>query len=135
MLPTVIRWLGLANAGLREQTADRLEEFAARRAAVEAALARLDELETEHSVEDEVLQRLRVQHRERLRRVQHRSAGDEQHRTAQERHDAIEFLLLEAERRRVNELYRRGELKDEARRRIERELDLREAQLVSVRGE
>jgi hypothetical protein len=35
----------------------------------------------------------------------------------------------------VNELYRRGELKDEARRRIEREIDLREAQLVSWRGE
>jgi hypothetical protein len=32
-------------------------------------------------------------------------------------------------------LYRLGKLKDEARRRIERELDLREAQLINVRGE
>ena len=35
----------------------------------------------------------------------------------------------------INERYRRGELNDEARRRIERELDLREAHLASVRNE
>jgi hypothetical protein len=35
----------------------------------------------------------------------------------------------------INDLYRRGELKDEARRRIERELDLRDAHLTSVRAE
>ena len=134
VLPAVIRALGLANTGLREQAADRLEEFAARRLAIEAALARLDEIEKERRIDAEVLERLRAQHRERLRRVTHRSDADERHRAAQELHDTIEFSLLEAERRLVNELYRRGELKDEARRRIERELDLREAQLVSVRG-
>ena len=47
----------------------------------------------------------------------------------------LEIEVLERLRARGNELYRRGELKDEARRRIERELDLREAQLVSWRGE
>ena len=44
-------------------------------------------------------------------------------------HDQIERLLIEAERSRVNELFRSGKLTDEARRRIERELDLREAHL------
>jgi CPA1 family monovalent cation:H+ antiporter len=78
---------------------------------------------------------LRAQHHERLRRVDHRGQSDGEHRATQELHDQLEFSLIEAERQRVNELYRRGELKDEARRRIEREIDLREAQLVSWRGE
>jgi monovalent cation/hydrogen antiporter len=34
----------------------------------------------------------------------------------------------------VNDLYRDGKLKDEARRRIERELDLREAGLENLRA-
>jgi len=37
--------------------------------------------------------------------------------------------LIDAERTRINDLFRSGKLKDEARRRIERELDLREAEL------
>jgi CPA1 family monovalent cation:H+ antiporter len=133
-LPLVIRWLGLANAGRLEHDSDRREEFAARRQAIEASLTRLDELESERRLELEALERLRGQHHERLKRVDHRSHEDGDHRAAQERHDQIEFALIEAERARVNELYKRGELKDEARRRIERELDLREAQLVSWRG-
>jgi len=135
LLPAVIRWLGLANAGQQEHAADRLQEFIARRRAVEASLARLDEIEKDERLEVDLLDRLRAQHRERLRRVDHRGQADGEHRTAQELHDQIEFSLIEAERRHVNELYRRGELKDEARRRIEREIDLREAQLVSWRGE
>lgn len=135
LLPLVIRWLGLANAGVLEHAEDRREEFVARRAAVEAALSRIDDLDKERRLELDVLERLRAQHNERLRRVDHRSNVDGDHRAAQEVNDQVEFSLIEAERRRVNELYRRGELKDEARRRIERELDLHEAQLVSWRGE
>ena len=47
--------------------------------------------------------------------------------------DEIELLLIEAERDRINELFSGGELKDEARRRIERELDLRDAHLANLR--
>jgi hypothetical protein len=42
-------------------------------------------------------------------------------------------LLIAAERRRVNELFRNGALKDEARRRIERDLGMREAHLAQQR--
>jgi CPA1 family monovalent cation:H+ antiporter len=35
----------------------------------------------------------------------------------------------------VNDLFRNAKLKDEARRRIERELDLREAQIANRRAE
>ena len=44
-------------------------------------------------------------------------------------HEEVERLLIHAERTRINDLFRGGKLKDEARRRIERELDLREAEL------
>jgi monovalent cation/hydrogen antiporter len=47
----------------------------------------------------------------------------------------IELLLIAAERKHVNELYRSGKLKDGARRRIERELDLREVDLANQRNE
>jgi CPA1 family monovalent cation:H+ antiporter len=50
-------------------------------------------------------------------------------------HDEIELQLIIAERRLINDLYRDGKLKDEARRRIERELDLREAHLANQRDE
>ena len=48
--------------------------------------------------------------------------------------DEIEFLLIDAERDLVNNLYRDGELKDEQRRHIERELDLRDANLANLRS-
>jgi hypothetical protein len=43
--------------------------------------------------------------------------------------------LIVAERQLINDLFRDGKLKDEARRRIERELDLREAHLANQRDE
>jgi monovalent cation/hydrogen antiporter len=42
--------------------------------------------------------------------------------------DEIELSLIDIERQQINELFRSGNLKDEARRRIERQLDLREAE-------
>src|SRR5207244_4391872 len=49
--------------------------------------------------------------------------------------DEVEFLLIAAEREGSNELYRQGTLKDEAQRRLERELDLREASIASHQPE
>src|SRR5450631_3892435 len=135
MLPAVICALGLANAGRRERRANRVEEFAARRQAIEAAMQRLDELVAEHKLTEDFVRPLRVRHRDRLKAVEHRSDGDDAHKRLIELHDEIEFTLIESERQRINELYRGGKLKDEARRRIERELDLREAQLTNVRAE
>ena len=77
---------------------------------------------------------LTSRHRDRLKHVTYRGNCDDAELKLIELHDEIEFDLIEAERREINELYREGELKDEARRRIERELDLREAHLINVRG-
>ncbi|MGO8917949.1 MAG: Na+/H+ antiporter [Stellaceae bacterium] len=135
MLPPVIRALGLANAGRRERHADRAEEFVARRQAIEAAITRLDQLTAERQLADEFVRPLRAQQRDRLKHVENRGDGDAAHKKLMDRHDEIAFLLIDAERQVINELYRRGQLKDEARRRIERELDLRDAHLTNVRAE
>ncbi len=135
MLPAVIRGLGLANAGRRERHADRIEEFAARRLAIEAAIQRLGEFVEQRKPTEECVRSLRARLRDRLRAVEHRGDGDDGHRRLIDLHDEIEFLTIAAERQQINELYRSGKLKDEARRRIERELDLREAQLTNVRAD
>ena len=46
--------------------------------------------------------------------------------------DDIEFQLIETEREAINDRYRRGQLKDETRLRIERELDLHNAHLTNI---
>ena len=135
MLPAVIRALGLANAGRRERHADRIEEFAARRQAIEAAIARLDELVAERRLAEDIVHPLRARYREQLKHVEHRSDGDQAHQRLVDLHDELECLLIDAERKEINDLYRDGKLKDEARRRIERELDLRESQHSNLRAE
>ncbi|HEU4626570.1 MAG TPA: Na+/H+ antiporter [Steroidobacteraceae bacterium] len=135
MLPAVIRWLGLANAGALERADDRVEELTARRLAIEAAIQRLDALGAESTYTDEFLEPVRSRYRERLRHVAHSNSKDEDHRRLSKAHDDIELELIETERQALNDLYRDGAVKDEARRRIERALDLREAHLRSLRGD
>jgi CPA1 family monovalent cation:H+ antiporter len=130
-LPFVIRALGLAHAGRRERRRAKAEEHAARRQAVEAAIARLDELAIERALPDGVITPLRAQHRVRLRHIEHHADGNDGHKQLAKLHDEIELLVIGAERQRTNDLFCAGELTDEARRRIERELDLREAHLAN----
>jgi Na+/H+ antiporter len=135
MLPFVTRGLGLAHAGRRERRAERLEEQQARREAIEAVLARLDQLAAERDLSDEIVRPLRAHQHDRLKHIG-RSSGDEAaHKKFTDLHCDIEELLIEAERDHVNDLFRRGKVKDEVRRRIERELDLHEAHIANQRGE
>jgi CPA1 family monovalent cation:H+ antiporter len=73
--------------------------------------------------------------REQLHHVEQRSDGDDGHRKLTELHEQIELELIAAERDRVNDLSQSGRLSDDARRRIERDLDLREASLANQRGD
>jgi monovalent cation/hydrogen antiporter len=135
LMPAVVRWLGLARAGRRERNADRAEEFKARRQAIAAAIEQLDKLAAERELPEDIVRPLRARQRERLKHIEQRSDGDAAHKKLMQSGDEIEYLLIATERDTINDLYRRGELKDEARRRIERELDLRDAHLTSVRAE
>jgi CPA1 family monovalent cation:H+ antiporter len=135
MLPWVIRALGLAHAGRRELRADQMEARKARRLAVKTAAERLDELISENSLSEELAEPLRIAHRDRILRLDLADDGDDRHGRLARLHDEIELQLIEAERKQINDLYRDGGLKAEARRQIERELDLREANLANQRQE
>jgi Na+/H+ antiporter len=134
-LPWVVRALGLANAGLREQAEQRLEEFQTRQEAIEAASSRLDALAAQPDIPEEVIARLRTHHRQRLAQILTRGNEGEQQRHLIAKCDELELLLMAAERDLINEKYRQGALQDETRRRLERELDLRDVHLASVRNE
>jgi len=100
-------------------------------------MQRLDELVVQQELSEEIVHPLRARLRDRLKRVQRRDAreGEREQWRLVDLHDEIEFSLIAAEREHINDLYKAGKLKDEARRRIERELDLRDAQLNNVRAE
>ena len=121
---------GNANA-----TTTTAEEQLARRQAIDAAIARLGELQAERELSDDVVAPLRMHHQDRLRQVDYRRDDEDAHTALSDLHDELELLLVAAERDYINDLFRDGKLKDEPRRRIERELDLREAQINHQRGE
>lgn len=135
LLPTIIRALGLANAGMRERADDKNEELEARRQAINGTIEHLEKLIAKRTLPDEIAGPLRDHHRGRLRDVAQRRDGDSVHEAAIDLNDEIELLLLEAERNRVNDLYRDGKLHDQGRRRIERDLDLRQARIVNLKDE
>lgn len=135
LLPRVMRALGLLGAGRRERLTEREEEFRARHRAVEAAMAWLDRTARERNLSEEFMRPLRAEYRERLKYLDSRTGDDAGQLLMVEFHDQIEFDLIDAERNLINDLYRAGKLKDEARRRIERELDLRDARLTNLRAE
>jgi Na+/H+ antiporter len=135
LLPVVIRWLRLEHLGRAELGDDRAQEDEARRRSIQAVLDRLDSISTEKAFTKSMIQPLRVHHRDRLAHIERRRTRDEAQRKLADCHEEIELVLIQEERRMLLELFRRGELKDESRRRIERELDLREAHLANQRGE
>jgi monovalent cation/hydrogen antiporter len=135
MLPAVIRLLGLANAGELELQTARTEELLARRHAADTAIERLGRLATEQGLSDDLIQRLRAKYADRLSHFERKPEKEGTHQNETVPDDDIELLLVAAERERINDLYRQGMLKDEGRRRLERELDLREASLATHRHE
>jgi NhaP-type Na+/H+ or K+/H+ antiporter len=135
-LPGIVRWLGIGALGIAERHAERVEEHAAKRRGVEAASLRLEELTRERRLSEELVHPLRVHQEEELENIEGRQGAREGHasKIAAQR-DALALQLLNAERGAINDLYRDGALKDEPRRRLERDLDLREADLLQLRGE
>jgi Na+/H+ antiporter len=132
MLPAVIRALGIAHIGRRERHADRAEEYQARREAIAAAAERLEQLRIERHLPQEIVDdHLAIQH-DQIKQFELISEG---HRRLPQLHDEVELILIDTERQHINDLFRNGKLNDEARRRIERELDLREAQLANQRAD
>jgi Na+/H+ antiporter len=125
-LPLVIRALGIAADGGQGH-----EEATARRYLAEAAVERIDRLESQWPGHRELVDRLRADY---LHRTEHLDpAPDEAPRDAAERerleHREIRRAVADAEREVLLRLHDTGAVSDEVFRRIERELDLEELRM------
>jgi NhaP-type Na+/H+ or K+/H+ antiporter len=126
-LAPLVERLGIGDDGSEER-----EEVMARVRVAEAALARLDELTEEEWTRPETLERVRGLYDYRRRRFAAREDGDADH--FEERTGAYQRLMVElfdAQREELIGLRNRGDISDEVRRRVERELDLEESRLMS----
>lgn len=128
-LPPVVRWLGVAEAGRNEHVAEHAAEIAARRQALEAALKSLDAMTEEKDVSDEVMRLLRARHEIRVNQLP--DSLDPNHHDVSAAGTALTRDLIVAERKFIHDLLRDGQITDETRRRIERDLDLEEASLAN----
>jgi monovalent cation/hydrogen antiporter len=127
-LPPLIRLLGVDD---RDERLEH-EESKARLLAVEAALARIDELVAEEWVREDTAERVRRSYDYRRRRFSARFEDDGDPASFEERSEAYQRLLrelLEAQRAILVDLRDAGRINDEIMRRIERELDLEDSRL------
>jgi CPA1 family monovalent cation:H+ antiporter len=145
-LPFLMRWLGVADDG----EAARQEEADARTRAIDAAVARLDELAREDWTRDEAIAYMRAYYGKRQHTVNARFGRiDHEHQDgghahepgrdhAQEHRDGLTMFnrlkqeMLNAERWTVLALRNQGTIGDDVQRRIERDLDLEEVRLVEA---
>jgi len=129
-LPLVIKVLGIEDDG-----ADEREELLGRRAAVEAALERLNELAQAEWTRDETAERMRLMYEYRQRRFAIRAGevdddeGPEAVESRSRRYQKMVRSVLSAQRERLVELRNRGEISNEVMHRLERELDLEDERL------
>jgi monovalent cation/hydrogen antiporter len=126
-LPAVIRW-----SGVRDDGADEREELLARRAAVDVALVRLDELAAEEWTRDETAERMRQMYEYRRNRLAARAGETEdgdgyEHRSL--KYQKMVRAVLGAQRAELVRLRNSGAISNEIMHRIERELDLEDERL------
>jgi len=124
LLPRVVGWLGLARHAADERQRERKAELDARSQALDVAQDRLGQVAADGKISAEALAILRARHDYRAGRlVEHKADGNDAAATAAE----LRTQLIAAEREFIYRLLQQGQITDEARRRIERELDLEEA--------
>jgi monovalent cation/hydrogen antiporter len=124
LLPAVVRWLGLGSHAAEEREREHTAELSARTDALNAMQNRLEQLAAAGRIAPEVLAILRARHDDRMGRLpRNTSNGFETAFAAAD----LRSELIAAEREYIYQLLREGKITDEARRRIERELDLEEA--------
>jgi monovalent cation/hydrogen antiporter len=124
LLPSVVRWLGLGRHAADEHDREQKAELAARTDALQLAQMRLEQLAANKQIAPEALAVLRARHDDRFGRLPSPNSdrSDPAAAAANVRSD-----LIALERQYIYGLLREGRITDEARRRIERELDLEEA--------
>jgi Na+/H+ antiporter len=125
VLPIVIRWLGLSEHTESERKQELEAELAARQHALTAARRRLDELVDGGELSHDISKVLQARHLHRLAQIPALEQIEMMSHIAE-----LQLELIHAEREYLYDLLRQGKLTDEARRRIERELDLEEANIA-----
>jgi CPA1 family monovalent cation:H+ antiporter len=130
LLPSVIHILGLDVAGVHEAEAAKRAEVAARVTGIQATLSRLEELEKRGAVSRSVATLRRLYEDRRLDFAVTADTSIDGAPVA----DAarVQLQLVAAERASIAAQYAAGKITDEARRRIERELDLEDARVRHV---
>jgi Na+/H+ antiporter len=125
--PWLIQRLGLVEAGRREAAIAKRQEVAARVASIDAALNQLESMDG-RLTSPQTAEQLRRRHADRR---DYFTAACEDIVSGEIVHGALALQLgfLDAERNAIAKIYRDGKLDDDARRRIERELDLDESRL------
>jgi CPA1 family monovalent cation:H+ antiporter len=128
MLPWVVGWLGLNREGHAERKREIAGELKARQAALKQVRQKLEKIIKEHDLPDEAIEHLRTRNQSRVQILPtNLTEGlDHMRQTAK-----IKAELIEAERDFIYQLLRDGKITDEARRRIEYELDLEEASVAN----
>jgi CPA1 family monovalent cation:H+ antiporter len=128
MLPYVVRWLGLSRIGKKEHKDEIRAELRARQAALRQVEKRLERAIKEHDLPGDAIAHLRTRNQSRLQILPTNLTEGLEHmrRTAK-----VKAELIEAEREFIYQLLRDGKITDEARRRIEYELDLEEASVAN----
>jgi monovalent cation/hydrogen antiporter len=126
-LPKVIRWAAVKDDGEEER-----EELLGRRAAVDAALVRLDELAAEEWTRDDTAERMRGQYQYRANRLAARAGEAEdgdgfEHRSL--KYQKMVRSVLAAQRAEIVRLRNAGLISNDVMHRIERELDLEDERL------
>ena len=128
--PNVIRWLGIAGDSAAEQRREREAELAARSEAIDAARRHLERIASERNLGDDVVELLNARHDHRMRFVPTDLDDGLAHMRL---NNDVRIELIVAERQFLYGLLRQGRITDESRRRLERELDLEEATILSKR--
>jgi NhaP-type Na+/H+ or K+/H+ antiporter len=129
-LPMLIKALHIEDDG-----ADEREELIGRRASVDAALKRLDELGGAEWTRDDTTERMRQLYEYRQRRFAVRAgelddgSGIDAFETRAKRYQKMVRSVLTAQRAALVELRNRGEISNEVMHRLERELDLEDERL------
>jgi len=128
LLPAVTRWLGLNRLAKKEHHDEIKAELRARQAALRQVTKRLDRLVRRHVISGGGADHLRTRNKSRLQVLPENLTDGVEYlrRTAK-----IKSELIETERAFIFQLLRDGKITDEARRRIEYELDLEEASVAN----
>jgi Na+/H+ antiporter len=127
LLPSVVRWLRLAQDAADERQREHEAELAARSQALNVAQSRLEQLTADGRISSEALAILRSRHEYRVGRLPANTAdGIDAASVAAD----LRAELIAAEREYIYRLLQEGKITDEGRRRIERELDLEEASIA-----